>query len=72
MIKKISRHQYDKITSIFKEAIANEASHIKTRVKMSGAITMQEGNAVKSCILRPNSEELNEIEKILKNIIQME
>jgi len=66
--KKITQHQYDKIASIFKEAIANEASHIKNRVKMSGAITMQEGNSVKSCILSPNSEELNEIEKILTTV----
>ena len=35
---------------------------------MSGVITIQEGNAVKSCILSPNSEELNEIERILKDI----
>ena len=68
--KKITQQQYNKIASIFKEAIANEASHIKNRVKMSGAITMQEGDAVKSCILNPNSEELNEIEKILKDIIK--
>ncbi len=56
--------------SIFKDAIANEASHIKNRVKMSGAITIQEGRVVKSCILSPNSEELNEIEKILKDTIK--
>jgi len=68
--KKISQQQYNKITSIFKEAIANEASHIKNRVKLSGAITMQEGKGVKSCILSPNSEELREIEKMLKNTIK--
>ena len=68
--KKITQHQYNKILSIFKKAMANKASHIKNRVKMSGVITIQEGNAVKLCILSPNSEELNEIEKILKDIIQ--
>ena len=68
--KKITQHQYDKIASIFKEALANEASHINNRVKMSGIITIREGNAEKSCILMPNSEELNEIEKILKDIIK--
>ena len=68
--KKITPQQYDKIASIFSKAIANKASHIKNRVKMSGAITIQEGKAVKSCILSPNSEELNEIEKILKDIIK--
>ncbi|MHA1193437.1 MAG: hypothetical protein ACTSP9_14300 [Promethearchaeota archaeon] len=68
--KKITQHQYNKIALIIKKAIANEASHIKDRVKMSGAITIQEVNAVKSCIISPNSEELNEIEKILKDIIK--
>jgi len=68
--KLITQLQYDKITSIFKKAIANKASHIKNRVKMSGAITIKEGNTVKSCILSPNSEEMNEIEKILKDIIK--
>jgi len=68
--KSISQQQYDKIASIFKEAIANEASHIKNRVKMSGVITIQEGNNVKSCILSPNSEEAKEIEKIVKDIIK--
>ncbi len=68
--KKITQQQYNKIASIFNEAIANEASHIKNRVKLSGVITMQEGKVVKSCILSPNSEELNEIEKILKVIIK--
>ncbi len=68
--KKITQHQYNKIALIIKEAIANKASHIKNRVKSSGAITIQEGNVVKSCILSPNSEELNEIEKILNDIIK--
>jgi len=68
--KKITQQQYNKIALIFKEAIANGASHIKNRVKMSGVITIQEGNNVKSCILNPTSEELNEIEKIIKDIIK--
>ena len=68
--KKITQQQYNKIASIFTGAIANKASHIKNRVKMSGVITIQEGNSVKSCILSPNSEELNEIEKLLKDIIK--
>jgi len=40
--KKIIQQQYYKVASIFKEAIANEASHIKNRVKMSGVITKSE------------------------------
>ena len=68
--KKITQQQYNKIASIFKKAIANKANHIKNRVKLSGAITMQEGKVVRSCILSPNSDELNEIEKILKDTIK--
>ena len=68
--KLITQQQYNKITSIIKKAIANKASHIKNRVKMSGAITIREENVVNSCILSPKSEELNEIEKILKDIIK--
>ncbi len=68
--KTITQHQYEKIASIFTKAMANEASHIKNRVKGSGAITIQEGNTVKSCNLSPNSEQLNEIERILKDIIK--
>jgi len=70
MKKNITQQQYNKIASIIKEAIANKASHIKNRVKLSGAITIQEGKVVKSCILSPNSEELNEIEIILKDTIK--
>jgi len=68
--KKITQQQYNIIASIFNKAMANEASHIKNRVKMSGVITMQQGKIVKSCILSPNSEELNEIEEILKDTIK--
>jgi hypothetical protein len=68
--KKITQQQYDKIASIFTETMANEASHVKNRVKGSGAITIQEENVVKSCILSPNSEKLNDIERILKEIFK--
>ncbi len=70
MKKKITLHQYDEITSIFNKVMTNEANHIKNRVKMSGVITIQKGSAMKTCILRPDSKELNEIEKILKDIIK--
>ena len=67
--KKITHHQYETILSIFNEAIANEANHIKDRVKGSGVITMRKGYAEISRILSPNSETLNEIERILKDTI---
>lgn len=70
MKKKITSVQYNKIALIFNKAMANKTSHIKNRVKRSGAVTIQEGKAVKSSILSPDSEELNEIEKILHSLIK--
>ena len=37
---------------------------------MSGGITIHDKDVLKSCILSPNSEEMIEIEKILKDIIK--
>ena len=68
--KTITQQQYEKVRSIFKMAIENKANHIKNRVKMSGAITIKEGEVVRSFILSPNSEELYEIEKVLREIIK--
>jgi len=68
--KKITPHQYETIASIFIKAMGNEASHVKNRVKGSGSITIQEGNVVKSCILSPDSEKLNEIERLLSTTIK--
>ncbi len=65
--KTITQHQYEAILSIFNEAVANEASHVKDRVKGSGAITIRKET---SHLLSPNSENLSEIEKILKETIK--
>ena len=67
--KGITRQQYEKIKSLLTEIMANEVNHIKNRVKGSGLITLEEGNISKSCILRPVSVQLNEIERVLKEII---
>ena len=67
--KTITQHQYETLLSIFNEAVANEASHVKDRVKGSGAITIRKGYTEISRILSPNSETLNEIERILKDMI---
>ncbi len=61
----ISELQYNKILSIINEAIRNKESHIKNRVKMSGMIKKEK----KTYILRPNSKELNKIEKTLKETL---
>ena len=53
--KTLATHEYNEIMSIFKDAMADEASHVKNRVKGSGSVTIQEGNAVRSCILSPIS-----------------
>ena len=70
MKKTITQHEYEKIASVFTKAMTNEASHVKNRVKGSGAISIQEGSSVKLCILSPNSEKLNEIERLLKAILK--
>lgn len=68
--KMLAPHEYNEIVSTFKNAIADEASHFKDRVKGSGVISIQEGNAASSCILSPNSEKLNEIEIMLKEMLK--
>ena len=68
--KEISKSQYKNIISIFVEAIKNKESHIKNRVKMSGRIIELEGDKKNIYILSPNSEEKNNIERVLREIIE--
>ncbi len=66
--KEISKQQYDNITKIIDEAVSNDQSHVKDRVKMSGMITIKEGNDRKTCILSPTSKEKEKIEKFLQEL----
>ena len=71
VIKQITLHLYNELKSLVKNAIMNKSGHVERRIKMSGAIIFKEGNDEKTCILSPHSEELNEIEIFLKNIIDI-
>jgi len=67
--KAISRNQFEKLLLIFNQALGNQASHAKNRVKGSGLIAIQQGDSVKSCIKSPNSEVMREIERFLNDLI---
>ncbi|MFX1378189.1 MAG: hypothetical protein ACFFA4_03775 [Promethearchaeota archaeon] len=67
--KELNKTQYDYIVSILNLAAQNRKNHIKDRVKGSGFIIIQEKTREKSFILRPNSEEIQEIENSLQKII---
>ena len=66
--KEISKLQYEEIISVFSEAIQNKSCHIKNRVKGSGRIIVNENKGSKIYIIRPNSKELDKIEKTLLSL----
>ena len=68
--KEISKLQFNKISSVLVEAIKNDTCHIKNRVKMSGRIVVLEGDNKNSYILNPYSEERDNIERKLREIIE--
>ncbi len=67
--KEITKLDFNKIISIFKEALRNKESHIESRIKTSGLLRIQEEDKKKVCILKPNSKDLREIEKLLQDIL---
>lgn len=67
--KEITKHDFNKISSIFKEALRNKENHIESRIKTSGLLSIQEYDKKKVCILKPDSKDLREIEKLLQNIM---
>jgi len=67
--KELTKLDFNKIYSIFKEALRNKENHIESRIKTSGLLTLQEDDKKKSCILKPNSRDLLEIENLLQDIM---
>ncbi len=67
--KEITKLDFNKIYSIFKKASRNKENHIESRIKTSGLITLQEDDKKEVCILKPNSKDLLEIEKLLQDIL---
>lgn len=68
--KEITKSQFRKIFSILYEAIENKEIQIKNRVKMSGMIIIQGKSKEDVYILKPISKEIENIEKILRDIIK--
>lgn len=68
--KKISKPQYKKILSSINKAVKNKKVHIKDRIMTSGMLTIQEGKSTRTYIIKPNSEEQREIEKVLKEMLK--
>ena len=67
--KEITKHDFNKISSIFKETLRNKENHIESRIKTSGLLTLQKDDKKEICILKPNSKDLIEIEKLLQDIL---
>ncbi len=67
--KEITKLDFNKIISIFKEALRNKEDHIESRIKTSGLLRIQEEDKKKDCILKPNSRYVQEIEKLLQDIL---
>jgi len=66
--KEINNLQYTEITSIMDEAINHEESHIKNRVMRSGLLKIKEDDNEKSCIIGPDTSDLQKIEEFLEKI----
>ncbi len=67
--KEITKLDFNNISSIFKETLRNKENHIEKRIKTSGLLRIQEEDTKKVCILKPNSKDLREIEKLLHDIM---
>ena len=67
--KEITKNNFNNISSIIKKALGNEENHIESRIKTSGLLSLEVENKKQSCILKPNSKYLREIEKLLKYIL---
>ncbi|MHA2035817.1 MAG: hypothetical protein ACW98X_05250 [Promethearchaeota archaeon] len=65
----LSEQQFHKILSTLREAVDNKKILIKDRVKGSGMVILQEKNKENVYILKPGSKEIDDIEKVLRNII---
>ena len=70
MKKELSNQEWDNLILSFNQAVSNKESHIKNRVKKSGMVIIKDKNVKKSCILKPNSKKLLEIEILLQSIFE--
>lgn len=69
-LKEINDTQYEQIIIALNTAINNKECHIENRIKTSGLITKKENEKEEVIIISSNSEELLEIEILLKEFIK--
>jgi len=69
--KEISELQYNKIISTLRDAIQNRDIYINDRVKGSGMIILQKEDKENIYILEPGSKEIENIEKSLRDTINL-
>ena len=70
VIKEISQIKYNKIESAILDGLRNKESHIKDRVKGSGMIIINSKLEKETSILKPHSDNLIKIEKVLNEVIK--
>ena len=64
----ISATQFNELKKLFDHAIENPSIHIPNRIMMSGMISRI--GSSKQCIIKPNCDEMIELEKGLKKVLQ--
>lgn len=65
----ITKDEFEKIESLFNQAIENKSMHIEKRVMMSGMLTVKNGEDSQTFIFGARSKSKADIEKALRNII---
>lgn len=66
--KKLDDSRLKQLVKSFHEALENKIDHIDNRIMTSGMLTVITKQQIKSTILKPKSESIHKIEKLLKNI----
>ena len=69
-IKEISQVIYDKIELVILNGLKNKESHTKDRVKGSGMIVINNKSEKEISILKPYSDNLTKIEKMLNDTVK--
>lgn len=64
----ITQSQYDELKKLFDGALSNTDIHITDRMKTSGMISRL-GSNEKQCIIKPRCAEMQQIEGLLKSIL---
>ena len=68
--KNISQKDFEKINSLFKEALASKVEQQQTREMMTGLLIHKKGKkTMEQVVLKPGSAYINKIETLLKSFL---